>query len=228
MKLTYILLCFQVIVFSSTQAWAQASESEVRNNDIQSVSFAYSKSWGSDSLTDRLPYLQEGSNYLYAIIPENPVPTPNNVDPVKNFKFIRLDNVQGKKIYISPTWPDKTAGAIPQSATGDGCAHTHLSFGVWYRVPNISSKWYYYGGGAMSGVRQSDTGRCIFLVDNPLKSIDARYGWGKEVVEANFTNVPQRIDLAVGGYANTHGWGNCVTAGFKACNERLYMLTYSF
>jgi hypothetical protein len=65
--------------------------------------------------------------------------------------------------------------------------------------------------------------------DNDLKSIDARYGWGQDVLSLDFTGGTFFTELVVAAQSNTHGWGSCTVAPgtFKACREPSYIIGYT-
>ena len=60
--------------------------------------------------------------------------------------------------------------------------------------------------------------------DTPLKSIDARFGWGSGVLSFDFTGGTIYTELVVGVLSNTHGWGSC---GAFACTEPSYVIGYT-
>jgi hypothetical protein len=65
-------------------------------------------------------------------------------------------------------------------------------------------------------------------VDNPLKSIDSRFGWGKDFLNFDFTgNKSIYKEIVIGTLSNTHGWGSCNTPGFKACHEPSWTIGYT-
>jgi hypothetical protein len=146
-----------------------------------------------------------------------------------DYHYVRYTNVNKKNLWVYGTWG--TTPIPPATAQGDACGHLHASYGVWakirYKAPlPVSTYWAFVGGGGMSGVRNG-SGKCTPKVDNPLKPIDSRFGWGKEAINLNFKNLPSYIEVdevVVGALANTHGWGSC---GAFACFEPAWIIGYT-
>jgi hypothetical protein len=171
-------------------------------------------------------------DYGYYLQPSTAVPgmTANATD----YRYVRYTGVKGKNLWVYGTWG--TTPVPPATATTDACGHMHASYGVWvkyrYNLPLLNyTVWSFAGGGGMSGVRNS-SGQCQPKVDNPLKNIDPRFGWGQEAINLNFKNLPAYIEpqeVVVGALANTHGWGSCtVPSGtFKACKEPAWIIGYT-
>lgn len=79
----------------------------------------------------------------------------------------------------------------------------------------------------MSGQRNS-AGKCVLKVDNPLKSTNSRYGWGKDFLNLDFTgNGAIFKEIVIGTLSDTHGWGSCNMPGFKACHEPSWIIGYT-
>jgi hypothetical protein len=166
-----------------------------------------------------------------------------------HYSYIRYTGVLGKKFYF---WPVYASIPIPPPTIRNGeikadpCGHIHLSYGIWAKKKNgfsFGSWWpfggggssYHYeliGGGGASGVRAAGTnGRCELKVDNPLKNIDKRFGWGSDYFEIDlkgwwnsFFNPIEEI--IAGALINTHGWGSCTESpigSFKVCSEPVRM-----
>jgi hypothetical protein len=152
----------------------------------------------------------------------------------KDYRYVRYTGVNGKNVWVYGAWGTTAIGnATPK---GDNCGHAHVSYGVWvkyrYKLPLFNQTfWSFTGGGGMSGVR-NDAGKCVHKVDNPLKSIDSRFGWGQEALNLNFKSLPSWVEaqeVVVGALANTHGWGSCpVPSGkFPACHEPAWIIGYT-
>lgn len=195
-------------------AWGQATEDELRELPMTTTK-AYKETKHFDFTGD----------YLYALARDYAV-FPEDVG-ADQFVFYRYTGILGKSINV---WPRFVSSVPAPSSEGDACAHTHLSYGVWIKYETTflwyqSSNYNLVSGGSMSGVRDNQ-GNCIHKVDNPLKAIDERFGWGTEFSsfvpkKASFfflgSTVPKEV--IVGASAPTHGWGTCYTKGFKACFE---------
>jgi hypothetical protein len=102
-----------------------------------------------------------------------------------------------KTLWVYGAWGRTAIGnATP---TGDNCGHAHASYGVWvkyrYKLPLINHTfWSFAGGGGMSGMR-NNAGKCVHKVDNPLKNIDSRFGWGQEALNLNFKGYPIWVEV---------------------------------
>jgi hypothetical protein len=79
----------------------------------------------------------------------------------------------------------------------------------------------------MSGIR-NPAGKCVLTPDNPLRTIDPRFGWGETFKSFDLRGPTFITDLVVGALSNTHGWGSCtVPSGFRACHEPSYIIGYT-
>lgn len=199
-------------------AYGQASETEMKSFPIPPASgYAQVKNFN---------YV---GDYGYYLLPSSS--SPDSGSKAKDYTYVRYTGVSGKKVWIYGTWGTT---AIPTATAGtDACGHTHSSYGVWGKY-NLSvgpfihiSRWQFLGGGGMSGVRDS-VGKCVVRVDNPLKSIDSRFGWGKDFLSFDFTgNGAIFKEIVIGTLSNTHGWGSCNMPGFKACKEPSWTIGYT-
>jgi hypothetical protein len=206
-----------LLVLSSTSAFAQATPSELKAFVMPPPQgFAQQKTFNAigDSGYFQVPYSA----------------SPGGGIEQKDYQFVRYNNVKvGKKLTIWADWFSAIDAPVYDPASGeflDGCQHTHLSYGVWGRwevktMFGLSEGWVYLGGGSMSGMRDA-ANNCVHVVNNPLRRLDPRFGWGNERLEFD-VNVTYSFykDFAIGVQANTHGSGTCtVPAGqFKACLE---------
>ncbi len=174
--------------------------------------------------TKALSYVGDYGYYTY---PATATYAGTGATTQSNYKFVRYTGVAGKKVYIYASF----ATAVPAAANGaDACGHAHTSWGVWGKMAlNLPfvKKWYFLGGAGMSGVRVN--GQCKVQVNNPLKQIDARFGWGQDQVVLDFRNSAFYSEIIVGALSNTHGWGSCTVPAntFKACNEKTYFVVYT-
>ncbi len=79
----------------------------------------------------------------------------------------------------------------------------------------------------MSGVLNYQ-GNCVLSVDNPYKSIDSSFAWGKQYLNLRFTGSEAIYkEIVIGTLSNTHGWGSCNMSGFKACKEPSWVIAYT-
>ena len=151
------------------------------------------------------------------------------------FVFHRYRGVKGMSINV---WPRLATPVPAPVGNGDNCFHTHVSYGVWTMqkqwMPIFGGRWWpwgfawkavdtyqFAGGGSMSGVRAAN-GSCELRTVNSLTSIDSRFGWGSDFTSINIPANSNIEAVVVGATAPTHGWGTCVTTGFKACFEPLW------
>lgn len=159
-----------------------------------------------------------------------------------DYRYVRYRGVAGKKVYLYGAWGPNTPP--PPSGEADACGHTHASYGVWahWRLTlpwfgpfdtgagrsRTIEGWSLFGGGGMSGVRNS-AGACVHPTDNPLSGIDERFGWGDDYEFFDLRSITYIDELVVGALSNTHGWGTClVPAGrFPACQEPSYIIGYT-
>ena len=235
-----LFLTATTTLLSAGMAWGQSSYTEMRSFPMPPVqgykvdkTFAYPGDYGY--------YL---SDYQTS-------PTQNST-PDLDYDYFRYTGVRGKNVYIYGAWgtipiPPPTlnpAGEI----TADACGHSHLSYGVWarymleffagfLRMP-VGPLWVFLGGGGMSGVRATPSSPCVLTVNNPLASVDSRFGWGASLLNWDSRNhIPRppgftspfwrAIDiseLVLGVQANTHGWGSC---GTFACHMPAYAIAYT-
>lgn len=198
-------------------AYGQASEAEMKTFRIPPTS-GYAQ-------TKNFSYV---GDYGYYLLPSSS--SPGTGSTATDYKYVRYTGVSGKKVWIYGTWGNTPIPA-PVYVNGelkDSCGHAHSSYGVWgkYEI-SILRGWQFLGGGGMSGKRDS-AGRCVLSVDNPLKSIDSRYGWGKDFLNFDFTgNKAIYKEIVIGTLSNTHGWGSCNMTGFKACHEPSWVIGYT-
>jgi hypothetical protein len=201
-------------------AFGQASESEMRTFPMPPVK-AYVAEHNFDD-----------ANYAYRVYP--PSANPGTGSSAGDYDYFRYTGLSGREVYLYGTW-GYTPIPDPQGQA-DACAHAHSSYGVWgryeiqiFRGYQISG-WAFLGGGGKSGVRNAQ-GRCVFSVNNPLSSIDPRYGWGQDLLSFDFRgsmSIYKELVLAV--QSNTHGWGSCSVPPqtFKACIEPSWAIAYAF
>lgn len=215
-----VLGCMAIIGVSLSfisPAYGQASEAEMKSFPIPPAS-GYAQVKNFDYVGD----------YGYYLLPSSS--SPGTEAKAKDYKYVRYTGVSGKKVYLYGTWGNTS---IPAPSGGaDACGHAHSSYGVWgkydFSVGFVHLKgWQFLGGGGMSGVRNPQ-GNCVMRVDNPLKSIDSRFGWGKDFLNFDFTgNKSIYKEIVIGTLSNTHGWGSCNMAGFKACHEPSWTIGYT-
>jgi hypothetical protein len=168
-------------------------------------------------------------DYGYYTAPASSVPGTGAA--ASDYRYVRYRGVTGKRVFVYGAWGPTT---IPAPAGGgDSCAHAHASWGVWGRWQfsfpfyGTISGWTFLGGGGMSGTRTS-AGRCVLTPNNPLRSIDDRYGWGETFKSFDLRGQTFITELVVGALSNTHGWGSCtVPRGFLACHEPSYIIGYT-
>lgn len=219
-----VLGCMAIVGFSLSlisPAYGQASEAEMKSFPMPPASgYAQSKNFS---------YV---GDYGYYLLPSASSPGANT--KATDYTYVRYTGVSGKKVYLYGTWGN-TPISDPVYVNGqlrDNCGHAHSSYGVWgkYEISILFSRysgWQFLGGGGMSGVRNSQ-GKCVMRVDNPLKSIDSRFAWGKDFLSFNFTgNGAIYKEIVIGTLSNTHGWGSCSMPGFKACREPSWTIAYT-
>ena len=205
-------------------AWGQASEAEMRAFPMPPAQgyaaekvFAYTGDYG------------------YYLFPSSSFPG-GGVSP-SDYDYVRYTGLSGKRVYVYGAWgntPIPPPSRDTQGRLVDACGHAHSSYGVWgkyeFYIPFVGrlTGWAFLGGGGKSGKRNA-SGQCIVSTDNDLKSIDARYGWGQDVLSFDFTGGTFFTELVVAAQSNTHGWGSCAVASgtFKACREPSYIIGYT-
>lgn len=150
-----------------------------------------------------------------------------------DYRYVRYRGVAGKRVFVYGAWG--TTAIAPPSGSGDNCGHAHASWGAWgrytfyYPLFGSISGWSMVGGGGMSGARNA-SGKCVFRTNNPLSSIDPRFGWGATFKELDWRGSTFWTELVVGALSNTHGWGTCTvppTEFFPACHEPSYIIGYT-
>jgi hypothetical protein len=210
-----------LVLATQGSAQAQASETEMRSFPMPPpTGYAVTKNFAS------------AIDYGYFLQPSTA--TYGMGSEAKDYRYVRYTGATAKNLWVYGAWGTT---AIPNATpTSDACGHAHASYGVWvkyrYKYPLIDyTFWSFAGGGGMSGVR-NNLGKCVHKVDNPLKTIDSRFGWGQEAINLNFKTYPSFIEVqevVVGTLANTHGWGSCpVPIGqFPACHEPAWTIAYT-
>ncbi|HAA31454.1 MAG TPA: hypothetical protein DCE56_31770 [Cyanobacteria bacterium UBA8553] len=202
-----------VLLALGRPAYGQASETEMRafrippaNGYAQTKNFSYVGDYG------------------YYLVP--PSSSPGTGSGATDYKYVRYTGVSGKKVWIYGAWGTTSIPAA--TASTDACQHAHSSYGVWGKYQfGFLSGWIFLGGGGMSGKRDAQ-GRCVLSTDNPLKTTDSRFGWGKEFLNFDFSSNTIFKELVIGVLSNTHGWGSCtVPSGFKACHEPSWAIAYT-
>ena len=212
-----LLLIGAGFLFMAGTSWSQASESEMRAFPMPPVegvraqkTFAFTGDYGYYTF----PRQSESST---GIGPED-------------YVYVRYTGISGKKVYLYGAWgttPIPPPGRNSRGEITDACGHAHNSYGVWAKYDLDFGffhfkGWRFLGGGGRSGTRDA-SGRCVFSTNKPLKSIDARFGWGQEFLSFDFTGGTIFTELVVGVLSNTHGWGSC---GAFACQEPSYIIQY--
>ena len=197
-----------LLVAGAGTAHGQASESEMRAFPMPPAEgYAQTK------------HFTRTGDHGYFAVPSTSAPG-GGAEP-GDYRYVRYTGVAGRNVWLYGTWGTTP---VPAPVGGrDACAHAHASYGVWARERIwLWTRWRFLGGGGMSGVRDA-AGRCTFRVDNPIRSIDARYGWGREALNVDLTGVTTTTELVLGVQSNTHGWGSC---GAFACLEPSWAIGY--
>lgn len=214
-------LTLALTAFSSSAAQAQASKAEMQAFPMPPASLHANKTFG---------YV---GDYGYYTSPVNGFFTMSS-SKATDYRYVRYKGVSGKHVYVYGAWGTTSIGQ--PSNGGDNCGHAHASYGVWSKysiaVPGFGTiaGWVMSGGGGMSGTRATPSSPCVLKVDNPLASIDSRFGWGASFQELDYRNTSVYTDVVVGAGASTHGWGSCsLPPGetFKACHEPAYIIGYT-
>lgn len=205
------------VLFLNSMCLGQASEAEMRSFPMPPPSgFVATKTFG------------HAGDYGYYTAPTSSLPgvSANPAD----YKYVRYLGADRKRVFLYGAWGP--TGVPARSPGADACSHAHVSYGVWARYQAFLSReeWRFLGGGGMSGKRNASD-RCVFDPDNPLRSIDARYGWGWTFLELDlrWRYFESYREIVVGVLSNTHGWGSCPVPPrtFKACFEPSYIIGYT-
>ncbi|GAB4176072.1 MAG: hypothetical protein Fur006_06880 [Coleofasciculaceae cyanobacterium] len=200
--------------------YGQASESEIKKFPMPpSKGYAVTKNF--TRVGDYGYYLQPLSS------------SPGQTNTAKDYQYVRYTGVSGKRVTIYGAWgntsiPDPYYDPI-RGRWVDACEHAHSSYGVWGKYELLFiRRWVFLGGGGKSGKRDS-RGRCVPVVDNRLKTIDPRYGWGKDVLTLDFRSNTTIKEVVIGALSNTHGWGSCTvpSGAFPACFEPSWIIAYT-
>jgi hypothetical protein len=164
-----------LILATPTMVRAQASETEMRSFPMPPPS--------GYAVTKNFSYVGDYGYFL------QPSTAAYGMDAKANdYRYVRYTGVNRKNVWVYGAWGTTAIGnATP---TGDNCGHAHSSYGVWvkyrYKLTFFDyTYWSFAGGGGMSGTRNS-AGKCVQKVDNPLKTIDSRFGWGQDGERSDF------------------------------------------
>lgn len=148
------------------------------------------------------------------------------------WRFVYYTGLTGKRVIAYGTWGYPTIPppvVRPDGRIGDNCGHAHVSYGVWLQYGYYSGGQYYTGfagpwGGSKSGIRVN-ANYCRHSVDNPLKNIDPRYGWGQDQVDFQIPKTGNIwVGMVVGASAVSHGGFGCPTHG---CVNQPYIVSYT-
>jgi hypothetical protein len=169
-------------------------------------------------------------DYGYYTAPASSVPGTGAA--ASDYRYVRYRGVAGKRVFVYGAWGPTPIP--PPSGGGDSCGHAHASWGVWGRWEfsfpfyGTIAGWTNLGGGGMSGVR-NPAGKCVLTPNNPLRTIDPRFGWGQTFKSFDLRGMTFVTDLVVGALSNTHGWGSCSVppGSFRACHEPSYIIGYT-
>ena len=221
------LLALGVLLGLVPSAWGQASESEMRWRFPMPPSEGYAQT----------KHFAFAGDYQITTLP--PLAVPAQVGAPDTYTYSRYTGVAGKQVTLFGRWGDTDIGERVVDAQGrerDNCGHAHNSYGVWGRFvvtrggpfPYVKSSWHFLGGGGMSGERTAD-GRCVLTRENPLTSIDSRFGWGDDAVNLDFRKDSTVAELVMATASNTHGWGSCVVPPnmFRACQEPSWVYAFT-
>jgi hypothetical protein len=213
------------VLLSTTRCFGQASEAEMQSFPMPPPSgYAAQKIFA---------YI---GDYGYYTEPLSSV--PGRTANASDYRYVRYSGIDGKKVYVYGAWG--TTPIPPAQGGADACGHAHASYGVWGKYElrfffGVSfSGWSFLGGGGMSGNRKAN-GQCVLDTNNPLSSIDPRYGWGETFQWFDFKPTCvggtcwRYTELVVGALSDTHGWGSCNVPPntFKACFEPSYIIGFT-
>lgn len=210
MKTNALILILVSSASGATSAWAQIAREQVMAMPMPPAHYDVVKNLGYRG------------DYGYYLLGES---RPLEGDSPDQWNFVLYRNTAGKDIWIYPAYE------------GPGCAHGHLTYGVWGKYeytmwPGITflSRTYrgyvWLGGGTVSG--DSINGQCVRTTQpswaKSLGAAGAIFGWGELYKNVNLRQYPIKTatysytinEIVVGAYASSHGEGDC---GVFACRQ---------